>query len=158
MVSSDLVGSWAALYSHSKVLSSAVRFLHLAGMLVAGGAALTYDRLTFLAARGTPVQREQQLALIEGAHGIVLAGMAVVIVTGVLMFAADTETFLPSRLFWFKMALFALLAVNGALLVRARRWLKVTVTTGWKALVTVSAISLTLWLTTTLLGTLLGSM
>jgi len=38
------------------------------------------------------------------------------VVTGVLLAAADVETFLPSVIFWVKLGLVALLVINGGVL------------------------------------------
>jgi len=55
---------------------------------------------------------------IHQTHRVVLAGLTAVMVSGVLLFAADVDTYAPSRLFWIKMGMVATLMVNGAILVR----------------------------------------
>ena len=47
---------------------------------------------------------------------MVIAGLAMLFATGLLLFAADVDTFLPSRMFWIKMGLVALLLANGAMM------------------------------------------
>ena len=49
------------------------------------------------------------LAAIRSAHSIVLASLAVVMASGVMLAASDTDTFLHAPLFWLKMALVGLL-------------------------------------------------
>jgi hypothetical protein len=76
--------------------------------------------------------------------------------TGVLMTAADTSTFLVSKLYWIKMVTVGLLVANGfAMLMAERRARQIGVGEGWSRLVAVSTISAILWLTTLFLGTLL---
>ena len=48
---SRLLEWWAHLYSDSKVLSAAVTYLHLGGILVAGGFAIVTDRASVLLLR-----------------------------------------------------------------------------------------------------------
>jgi len=48
----------------------------------------------------------------------VLVGLAALFVSGVLMAAADLDTFLPSPVFWLKLALATCLLINGAVLMR----------------------------------------
>ena len=83
-----------------------------------------------------------------------MPALAVMALTGVLMATADLETFLPSRLFWTKMALVALLLTNGALLVAAERAAAGGASEReWVRLRVASAASAALWLTTLLAGT-----
>ena len=85
----------------------------------------------------------------------------VVIVTGAgggigrehaLLFAADVETFLYSRMFWLKMALLGLLLCNGALLLRGERRVQRDEPRAWTRLHYTAATSLVLWFLTTLIG------
>ena len=99
-----LVGSWAALYSGSAVVRTLVSFVHVAGLVGGGGAAISADRATLKATRrGLPVTRDQ-IDAIHNTHRIVILGLAGVIASGVLLFAADVSTYAPSKLFWLKMA------------------------------------------------------
>ena len=45
---SGLVERWAHLYADSKALSAGIMFVHLAGVLVAGGFAIVADRASLL--------------------------------------------------------------------------------------------------------------
>jgi hypothetical protein len=107
---------WADLYANSKPLETGVLFAHFAGLLVGGGFALATDRLVFrsrrIAASDTTVL-QRVLAEIHSVHRPVLIGLAVTILTGVLLFAADAETLATMATFWVKMGLIALLLVNG---------------------------------------------
>src|SRR5947208_1781011 len=115
------VAGWAALYSGSAVVRTLVSFVHVAGLVSGGGAAVVADRATLKATRRGASVTPERIASIHNTHRIVLVGLAAVIVSGVLLFAADVATYAPSKLFWIKMAMVALLMVNGAILVRVGR-------------------------------------
>src|SRR5213596_1099467 len=116
-----VVGWWAALYSGSAVLRTFVSFFHVAGLVGGGGAAISADRATLKATRaGVPITRAQ-IDTIHHTHRVVIIGLAAVIVSGVLLFGADVPTYAPSKLFWLKMVMVAVLMINGAFLVRVGR-------------------------------------
>ena len=146
------VGNWATLFSGSALLRTFVDFVHIAGLLGAGGTAIVVDRATLKAARADHRTRVAQLAAIHGSHRIVLSGLAAVVVSGLLLFAADTETFLYSRIFWVKMALLGLLLINGAIFARAGREQANDRPNNWRLLRFGAIASLTLWFLTTLAG------
>ena len=152
-----LTTGWASLYANSKALITAVTFLHLAGIMLGGGAAVTFDRLTLRLSRASAAARTAHLAQLEAVHTMVLVGLGMMFVSGALMFAADVDTFAGSRLFWLKMLVVALVVGNGALIVRARTWLGVSGEERWGRLKAVSVVSLVLWLAAVLLGTLLAT-
>ncbi|MBI3789636.1 MAG: hypothetical protein HY275_02015, partial [Gemmatimonadetes bacterium] len=83
-----------------------------------------------------------------------VGGLVLSAISGVVMFAADVETFAKSLLYWSKMGSVALLLVNGLLLQRAERQL--TADPGDAAALgrlRVSAgLSLALWFVVALLG------
>ena len=54
---------------------------------------------------GCEPYRAAQLATIRSAHRIVIGGLAILFATGLLLFAADVDTFLPSKTFWLKIGL-----------------------------------------------------
>src|SRR5215212_274602 len=87
-----LAEPWNSLYSDSKVVSSAVLFLHLVPLLLAGGAALAADRATIRAARGTVDDRARQLVDLGRTHAVVLGGLALSFASGVLLFLSDVDT------------------------------------------------------------------
>ena len=144
---------WAALYADHHAVSVTVRFFHLAGLLFGGGTALLADR-HLLEGRNDAAARQAALALAGRSHRIVVPSLAVMAVTGMLMAAADLETFLNSRLFWTKMGVVALLLANGGLLVLAERAAsRGAGERGWSRLRLFSAASLVLWLAALLAGT-----
>lgn len=152
-----LVEPWNSLYSDSKALSSAVTFFHLVPLLLAGGTALTADRATLRAARGSADERARQLVELARAHALVLGGLSLSFVSGVLLFLADVDQFLGSPVFWAKLGLIAMLLLNGFAMTRTERALA---SRGddralWGRLRTISLLSLTLWISTTLVGVVL---
>ena len=148
---------WAKLYSHSKPVSTAVLFLHLVPLLLAGGTALVADRATIRAARSGAAERTRQLSELAAAHRLVVGGLALSFISGILLFLSDVETFLPSPLFWIKLALVALLLVNGYLMTVTERGLARSGDDArlWARMSTIAITSWTLWIATTLAGVVL---
>ena len=147
-----VVAWWAALYSGSAVLRTLVSFVHVAGLVGGGGAAIASDRATLAATRPGAALRRDQTDGIRLTHRIVLAGLTGVIVSGVLLFAADTDTYAVSKLFWIKMGMVAALMINGAILIRAGRGEELPDDRARRRLRWTAAISLALWFLTTLAG------
>jgi hypothetical protein len=149
---SSAVESWAAFYDAHRMVSVAVRYLHLAGLVVGGGTALATDRQIVKAVRSGPAERSASLAALGGSHRVVVPALAVVVITGAMMTASDTGTFLGSRLFWSKMGLVALLLLNGVGLLAAERAASRGRARGWPWLGLTSVASLILWLVILLAG------
>jgi hypothetical protein len=141
-----VVETWAAFYGDHRMVSVAVRYLHLAGIVLGGGAALVTDRRTLRALRSGDGERRAALADLAAAHRVVVPALAVVVASGVLMASSDVETFLNSRLYWSKMGLVALLLLNGLGLQAAERAAAAGKQRGWTALGVSSVASLALWL------------
>jgi len=154
-----LVEPWNSLYSDSKVVSSAVVFLHLLPLLVAGGAALTADRATLRAARGSADDRARQLRELARVHAVVHGGLALSFVSGVLLFLSDVDEYLGSPVFWVKLGFVGLLLLNGFMMTRTEKALASggNESALWARLRTISVMSLILWTTTTLVGVVLMS-
>jgi hypothetical protein len=146
---------WASVYANHSALRTAVEFLHVAGLVGGGGYAIVVDRSTLSAARATGAARTVQLSTIRDAHRIVIGGLVVLFVTGVLLFAADIDTFLASRVFWLKMGLVALLLGNGAIMRMAQQQAERGAVHAWPRLRATAAVSLLLWFLTILAGTAL---
>lgn len=157
---------WATLYSDSKVLATAVVFAHLGGMLVAGGFALAADRSTWRAWRAPHAERARHLAELRAVHRPVVAGLAVVFASGVLLFLADVKTYAVSLAFGLKLLLVGLLLVNGLVMTRAENALQAAGSTGnpgsgagaWRRLHLAAGASIVLWLATTLVGVVLTNL
>ena len=165
---------WASLYADHVAVQTAVVTVHLGGMLLGGGIAVAADRQTLLAARAARAApaapaapddateaRRRAIAVLRGAHRVVLAGLALSIASGLLLVAADVETYLTAPALWLKLGVLALLLANGAALVRAERRAadadaaRAAVDRAWRRLRGGAATSLTLWFTLVLLGVLL---
>jgi hypothetical protein len=165
---------WADLYGGSAVIASVVVFLHLGGLLAAGGLALAADRGVLRHGGRSWEERRAFVRELGATHGVVLAGLATVVASGVLMLAADVEALLPSPVFWAKMAGFALLMLNGVLLQKAERAVAASAEPDpfpdppadrppapaegerrWRALRAASVRSAALWFAVLFLGTLL---
>jgi len=115
-----LLAPWVNLYSNSLTVETVVVFLHVGGLVVAGGLAWMLDRAVLRSARDPSHPARAELARkLGGSHGTVLVGLGVVVLSGVALTAADPKTFLVSWIFWTKMALIVLLLFNGWLLKRA---------------------------------------
>lgn len=155
----SLIARWAHLYSDHRTVSEAVTFVHLGGVLLAGGLAVAADRATLRLSRATaldPATGSWALDEIAGVHRWVLAGLAVIAASGVLQTFADLGTFLPSVVFWSKMTLVAMLLGNGWLRLRAERAVRRGDRRAWPAYRGTSVVSLILWFTLVLLGTILS--
>jgi uncharacterized membrane protein len=125
------------------MVSVTVRFLHLGALLLGGGAALAADRQVLTTPRA---QRETSLAALDGSHRVVVPSLALVVLTGLLMTASDLDTFVNSRIYWWKMGLVGLLLLNGTALLACERKAKLGRGAGFTGLVVVSGLSLLLWL------------
>ena len=147
--------SWASIYAASPVLRTVVGFAHVAGLVGGGGCAIAADRAALVAWRSGVAERESYLRWLPRTHRAVLAGLAAVVVSGVLLAFADLDAYWVSRAFWIKMALVVALLVNGAVLASAGRRVAGGDAARWRALRVTSALSLFLWFLTTLLGSAL---
>jgi hypothetical protein len=145
---------WASAYANHSALRTAVEFLHVAGLVGGGGYAFVVDRSTLAVPASAPAQAVQ-LTTIRGAHRVVIAGLAVLFATGLLLFAADLDTFLWSRVFWLKMGLVALLIGNGAIMRMAQKQAERGAPRVWSRLRTTAVVSFLLWFLTILAGTAL---
>jgi len=147
---------WARVYGDSHVVSTGIVFVHFAGLLLAGGAAVAADRATLLASREDAEGRAAYLPRLESVHGLVLGGLAMMFASGALMFLADVETFWGLRVFWAKMALIALLLANGFLMRQAGRLAVTLPSSAWKQLQRSSVASVILWFAVLLASTILA--
>ena len=141
----DLARPWATLYGDSRPVSVAVTYLHFGGLLLAGGSAVAVDRDTLRADRHDPEARGRALHAIRDVHRWVLAGLTLTLVSGVLLFASDIETYWGAAVFWVKMALVALLLANGAWLRATERRTAPADVRGWARLRMSAGASLFLW-------------
>ena len=78
--------------------------------------------------------------------------------SGLLMFAADLAALALMPVFWFKMGLVGVLLLNGYQMVRTERILErgdAADPKGWRRLRAASLVSLALWFTVVLVGSIL---
>lgn len=150
-----MAAPWADFYGDSRLAATVVTSLHVAPLVVGGGAALALDRAT-LRVRGTEDSaRARHLAEQGIVHRLVLGSLALVILSGVALLASDLDVYWGSPVFWIKMGLVALLVANGLVMTRTERSLVARVADphrSWRRLRAAAAISISLWLTITLLG------
>jgi small-conductance mechanosensitive channel len=161
---SKILEPWSTLYGESTVVSTLVTSAHILGMLVGGGLAISADRSTLRALRQPPEERRRHLTELAEVHRPVLWALAIIVATGVLLAAADVQTFIGSAVFWTKMGLIALLLGNGAVLYRTERRLTRAVSASitpsidlWDRLRLASLVSLGLWLVVAASGVILTS-
>ncbi len=150
---------WSDLYNGSVAVSTGFTFAHLGAMMVAGGFAVATDRAILRASRMAAPERTYTLRELRAVHRPVLVALGIVVLTGIAMLGSDLRTFLPSPIFWVKMALIGALLANGLLLRRAEAGLRADPLHrgAWKRLRNASLRSGGLWLLTVLFGVLLTS-
>jgi hypothetical protein len=155
---SSLADPWSSFYGHSRTAANVVNFLHVGGLLLAGGLAVASDRMTFRALRYPADERRGHVREVSAVHRLVVTGLVLVFVSGVLLFASDVDTFWSSWVFWVKMALIAVLLVNGWLMTRVEKRLTIDASEGapgWASLHRAAVVSVVLWFATTLAGVML---
>ncbi len=117
----SLCEPFAKVYNHSKVLSIGTTYLHLASMLGAGGLAISADKASFTLPTGDASDVARHVTSQQALHRWVIGGLVLSVISGVMMFASDVETFYNSWLYWSKMGGVGLLLGNGLLLQRAEK-------------------------------------
>ena len=151
----DLVDTWSSIYSTSPAIKSALAFTHIGALVGGGGAAIAADRTTLRAMRRGQAALEHELEHLHHVHLFVIVGLALVIISGVLLMFADLDAYLSAPVFWLKMALVVLLMANGALVMRGGRRTHAGDPSGPRVLRFAAIASLLLWFGTTLLGAIL---
>jgi len=146
----QLFEPWSQIYSDSKLIPTLVVFGHIAALVFAGGLAVTLDRGTLRATRGSADARSRHLDDLHAAHRLVISGLAVSAVTGLLLLTADIETYFTSRIFWTKATLIVVLLINGFMMTRAESRLRgaqsaADADTAWRPLRATAVVSLVLW-------------
>lgn len=150
----QVLAQWAHLYERTPV-SVSVTYLHLIGILVGGGVAVAADRGSLRLSVATPDWSEE-LTRLAGVHRWVVAGLALIFASGLLMLFADLDRLATSPVFWIKMGLVALLLGNGFMRMRAETALRQG-HAGWARFRRTSIASLVLWFAILLAGTMLHS-
>jgi hypothetical protein len=154
---------WRSAYSDSVVISTTVLFTHLAALVVGAGLALAADRATLRSWTAPPRDRARHLGELAHTHRPVVTALAVLFVSGGLLFLSDVENYATSGVFWTKMGLVVLLLGNGFAMTRAEGALRRgdpepnTVDRLWRRMRGLAVASVVLWMTTLLVGTILAS-
>ncbi len=146
---------WADFYSHSKLAETIVTFLHVGGLLAGGGLGIAADRTTLRALRRPVAERPHHLHELATVHRWVIGGLTVIILSGLLLLAADIKTFFDSWIFWLKMGLVVLLLINGLMMTRAETGLagdSGETSKWWGSLRRTAYWSLFLWFAITFVG------
>lgn len=154
----EVFAPWQNAYSDSTVISTTITALHLIGMLIGGGLAISADRATLRISQEMPGERERHLGELNAIHRPVLIAMALLFFTGVLMVASDVATFLGSPVLWIKLGLVTLLVFNGVVLERTETSLRRgDEKASWGKLRVAAMCSIGLWTLTLVAGTILVS-
>lgn len=151
----QLLKPWNEFYSHSKAAETVVQSLHIGGVVLAGGLAIASDRSTLRALLMPAPDRAFPMRELAAVHQWVLAGLTIVVISGLGLLTADIETFFGSWLYWTKMTLVVLLLLNGWFIVRTESDLRANPAEGapgWSRLKARSITSICLWFLILILG------
>lgn len=152
----QLAAPWETAYDNSKALEIVITFLHIGGLLLAGGLAIASDGATLRAIRQAVHDRVQHLEALSSVHKVVLTGLVITFLSGLMLFLSDVKTFWGSWVFWVKMLLILALLVNGFVMTRAEGALRSDGMReddrAWTHLHRTAMASLVLWYTITLAG------
>jgi hypothetical protein len=154
---------WQSLYSDSKIIAATVNAVHLTGLLFSGGLAVAADRTTLRALNGRPSDRTRALVELGAVHRPVVVALALVVASGLALAAADVDTFSKSPIFLLKLAVVALLLVNGTVLALTERALRRRPADQprdprlWRRLRVSTYLSIALWTGTVVVGTVLAN-
>ena len=106
--------------------------------------------------RASEAQRQSHLRELGLVHRAVIWGLSVTFLSGLMLAAADVETYATLPAFWIKMGLIALLLGNGLFMQRAEHALA-SGTPAWRRLHVTAVASLVLWFAVLLASTFLTS-
>src|SRR3989449_11641213 len=86
-----LVARWARLYADHKVVSGGVTYVHLAGILLGGGLALSADRIVLRWSSEPGPDRSRELERLGATHRWGIGGLALTLESGIGMLLADLD-------------------------------------------------------------------
>lgn len=150
-----LLKPWADFYGDSKGTETIVTALHLGGLLLAGGLAISADRGTLRTLKLDATERGPHLRELAELHRWVVTGLAIIVASGLALATADLATFWGSWVYWTKMTLVVVLLFNGFAMTRAERALSLDASGDsphWHTLRRAAFTSLVLWFTTAAVG------
>jgi hypothetical protein len=155
-----LTAPWRSLFSQSPPVEMSVVGVHVLSMLTAGGLAIAYDRGTLRAGRWAPALRQHHFAELHAVHRTIVVALAICMLSGVALFAADVKTYAVSVPFWIKMALIALLLANALVMRSTEGALRVDSgaagAAAWSRIRATSLVSGVLWGTIVLVSVVLS--
>ena len=151
----ELADTWASLYSNSAALRSAIAFAHTGGLLIGGGSAIASDLGMLRAFRRGVEATGTELERLNRVHRLIIASLAVVVTSGLLLTLADLDGFIRAPVFWIKMGLVFALFVNGAVMVANSGRAAIGDVRALGRLRGITIASIALWCLTTLMGTVL---
>ena len=99
-----LVTRWARVYADHKAVSGGVTYVHLAGILLGGGLAVSADRTVLRWSPEPGPDRSRELQSLGASHRWVVGGLGLTFVSGLGMLLADVDTYLASAVFWTRWA------------------------------------------------------
>src|SRR3989344_4267080 len=88
--------------------------LHLLGAVIGMGGAFASDAIFFSSVRDGKIS-DTEMRFIRLGGRMVWVGLAIIIVSGFLLFSLNTERFLNSSKFMAKMTIVAIIVINGAI-------------------------------------------
>lgn len=154
----DLTAPWGDFMKHSKITKVIVLFFHIAPIVVGGGIAISLDRLSLRLANGGSEDRGRHLAELARTHNLVIYSLAVSLLSGLALVAAEIDNFPTSWIFWVKMLFIVILLVNGLRMksIESSMARNGPSEADWSRLHTVALASISLWLFITFLGVALS--
>ncbi len=148
----DLLQNWSSFYANHAAIRTLVAFVHVGALIAGGGLAVATDRAVLSSVVDDDWSRRSLLDTLQATHRFVIVSLALITISGLLLFASDYETFLYSKFFWIKMSLVGLLMINGLVLWGAERRALAGDRRAWDTLRLTAIASITLWFLTTLGG------
>ncbi len=153
----DALAPWQSIYADSTGLSNAITATHVVALLVGGGMAIGFDRMTLRVLRRSADERALHLREQAAVHRPVMIAIVALVVSGLLMLTADLTEFIASPVYWLKMTLVVFLLTNGLLMMRAESRIErstgyATADAHWHRLGVHARVSMALWIAIATLG------
>lgn len=139
---------WRSLYNNSAPVEMSVIGTHVLSMFVAGGLAISHDRGSLRAAGWNDGSRKHHIAELHAVHRVVIAALAICILSGLALFASDIKTYVVSIPFWVKMALIVALFANALVMTASETTLRAgsgAAAPAWSRIRISSIASMTFW-------------
>jgi hypothetical protein len=144
-----LTAPWRSLFSRSAPVEMAVVGTHVLSMLVAGGLAISHDRASLRAGAWSRAIRRHHIGELHAVHRTVVVALAICVLSGLALFAADVKTYVVSVPFWIKMSLIVMLLANALVMTAAETTLRIDASgaaaAAWVRIRASSVVSVFLW-------------